>query len=222
MVSSEVMALKSHQMIVLASSSPRRRDLLKLAEIPFRAMPASLDERPEPGEGPEDFTRRAAAMKAHAISDRVAAGTWILAADTTVVVDGAILGKPSDRSDARRMLDMLSGRSHRVLTAVVLARAGSGRVSDALVETVVHFHQLRPEWIEGYLRTGEPTDKAGAYGIQGKGALLVRSIEGSYTNVVGLPLSETVQMLELAGIWQPFATLGEEACGEQAAAGGGK
>jgi septum formation protein len=117
-----------------------------------------------------------------------------------------LLGKPNDTQDAARMLGLLSNRNHQVLTAVVLQKAGSGTHSEHLEETTVRFRQLNTALIDGYVQTGEPLDKAGAYGIQGRGALLVRSISGSYTNVVGLPLVETLEMIENTGLWRPFST----------------
>ena len=190
--------------VVLASASPRRRELLTLAGVPHRVIQSGVDERLLPGEGPEDFTQRAAAEKAEAVAQRSAAGTWVLAADTAVVVDEEILGKPLDADDARRMLARLSGRRHRVLTAVNLCRAGEGQTGALLEQTWVLFRPLSTALIEGYLATGEPMDKAGAYGIQGRGAVFVRAIEGSYTNVVGLPLCETVELLERAGVFAPY------------------
>lgn len=192
--------------LVLGSASPRRRELLSSAGVPFVTVPSSVDERILDSEEPETFTRRAARMKAEAVMRTQDPGIWVLAADTTVVVDDQILGKPADRPDAARMLGLLSGRSHRVLTAVVLAQSGKGAESSTMVETTVLFRDLYPELIQGYLDTGEPLDKAGAYGIQGIGAMLVRSISGSYTNVVGLPLVETIELLEEAGVWRPFVS----------------
>ncbi len=190
--------------LVLASASPRRRELLRLAGVPHRVVAGQVDERPRPGEAPEQFTSRAAAQKAEQVAARCPAGTWVLAADTSVVVGDQLLGKPRDRTDGRRMLRLLSGRTHRVLTAVSLTRASTSTSDSLLQETRVTFRPLDRSLIDGYLDTGEPMDKAGAYGIQGMGAMLVRSISGSYTSVVGLPLCETVDMLERAGVWRPF------------------
>lgn len=191
------------QLIVLASGSPRRRELLASAGVRFSVQPSQVEEQTAPGENAEEFTRRAARMKAEAVAAGQPSGTWILAADTTVVLDGAILGKPKNHRDAERMLRLLSGRRHRVLTAVVLIRAGDNDPLELLCETSVWFRPLDAATIQSYLSTGEPMDKAGAYGIQGRGAMLVSSIEGSYTNVVGLPLAETVLLLKEAGVWQP-------------------
>ncbi len=190
--------------LILASASPRRRELLCLAGIPHRVVPGQVAERPRQGEVPEQFTRRAAAEKAEQVAARCPAGSWVLAADTSVVVGDQLLGKPRDRADGRRMLRLLSDSTHRVLTAVTLTRASPTKGESLLEETRVTFRPLDQYLIDGYLDTGEPMDKAGAYGIQGMGAMLVRSISGSYTNVVGLPLCETVGMLERAGLWRPF------------------
>lgn len=189
--------------LVLASESPRRRDLLTYAGVPFSVQPSGVEEKIISGENAEDYTRRAAWMKARAVAGGLPPGTWILAADTSVVLDGTVLGKPKNETDAEKMLRLLSGRSHRVLTAVVLTRAGSDDPLELLCETSVWFRALDAATIQRYLSTGEPMDKAGAYGIQGRGAMLVSSIEGSYTNVVGLPLAETIQMLEEARVWRP-------------------
>lgn len=190
--------------LILASASSRRHDLLRLAGVRHRVLPSQIEEQPGPGESPEDFTRRIAHQKAHQVAGQCAPGTWVLAADTSVVIDEQLLGKPRDADDGRRMLRLLSGRTHRVLTAVCLARAPGATATDLLEETAVTFRTLPADWIEGYLATGEPMDKAGAYGIQGRGAMLVRSIHGSYTNVVGLPLVETLDLLERAGVYVPF------------------
>jgi septum formation protein len=190
--------------IVLASASPRRKELLSLAGVPFIVQESGVVEQQAPGEAPQDFTRRAAREKAEAVARTLAPGAWAIGADTTVVVDGQVLGKPADRADAARMLRLLSGRSHEVLTGVALVKAGSPETHSLLAKTVVTFRTLDERMIEGYLRTGEPLDKAGAYGIQGRAAQLIQGIEGSYTNVVGLPLCETIQLLERAGLFRPF------------------
>lgn len=190
--------------LFLASASPRRRHLLEQAGVRLRVHPADVLEAPRPGERPADFTRRAARDKAEAVAGQVDPGAWVLAADTTVVIDQQILGKPADPADAERMLRLLSGRDHRVLTAVVLQRAAAGDRMEHLAETTVSFRPLTDALIRGYIGTKEPLDKAGSYGIQGLGAMLVRAIQGSYTNVVGLPLCETVELLERAGLYRPF------------------
>jgi septum formation protein len=200
--------------LILASASPRRRDLLTCAGVPFSVQPSNVVEKTLPGENAEEFTRRIARMKAQTAAGRLPPGTWVLAADTSVVLDGAVLGKPKDERDAERMLRLLSGRRHKVLTAVVLTQAGGDDPLELLCETSVWFRPLDAATIDSYLSTGEPMDKAGAYGIQGRGAVLVSTIEGSYTNVVGLPLAETIQMLQEARVWQPSLP------GKQAVTGG--
>jgi len=172
--------------IVLASASPRRAEILSNAGIPFvREIPAGIDETPVPGEAPRDYVMRLAREKAGAIS--VAAGRIVLGADTTVVVDGEILGKHSDAADAARMLRRLSGRAHDVITGVCL-RDHRTQVVDAAT-TRVWFAPLSDAEIEAYVSTGDPMDKAGAYGIQGLASKFVTRIEGCYFNVMGLPVS---------------------------------
>jgi septum formation protein len=208
--------------LVLASGSPRRRDLLALAGVPFSVQPSGVREKAGGGENAEDFTRRTARMKARAVAGRLPPGSWILAADTTVVLDGTVLGKPRDEADAARMLRRLSGRGHKVLTAVVLTQAGGDDLFELLCETSVWFRPLDAAAIQRYVATGEPMDKAGAYGIQGKGARLVGSIEGSYTNVVGLPLAETIQMLKEAQVWPVLLEAGQTGTGGRAVTGGAR
>jgi septum formation protein len=191
--------------LVLASSSPRRRELLALAGVPFQQVAISTDERPAAHENPEEFCLRAARQKAGEAALMCESDHWVLGADTIVVVDREILGKPADERDAAFMLRLLSGREHFVMTAVVLRHAGTALERTLTARTTVTFRALSEEWIGGYIRTGEPLDKAGAYGIQGRGAMLVSRIDGSYTNVVGLPLCETIALLEQAGIFRPFA-----------------
>lgn len=185
----------------LASASPRRAALLQQIGVPFqRLTPPAIDERTRAGESPRDYVARMAAEKAQAGQGRVADpdSVVVLGADTTVVFDGRPLGKPDDAAEARAMLRRLSGLEHRVLSAVSLRVGAEYRLW--VVETSVHFADLTDELIERYVTTGEPMDKAGAYGIQGFGAVLVAAINGSYSNVVGLPLAETRQLLEWAGI----------------------
>lgn len=168
--------------VVLASASPRRADLLRAAGIPFEVVAADIDERAHPGEDAEVYARRMAEAKARAVRARVP-GRPVLAADTVVVVDGEILGKPADRPDATRMLLLLAGRTHEVLTAV---NFGANTV---VARTVVEFEPLTAAEIEWYVASGEPMDKAGGYGIQGLASRFIARIDGSYTNVVGLPVA---------------------------------
>ena len=169
-------------MLVLASASPRRREILQAAGIPFEVRPASVDEAVLDGETPEEHVLRLARTKAEAIE-----GDVVLGADTVVVVDGRILGKPADAADAARMLRMLSGRDHTVITGVCL-RAGIRSRRD-VASTLVRFAPLTDAEIYDYVASGEPFDKAGAYAIQGLASKFVECIEGCYFNVVGLPVS---------------------------------
>ena len=183
-------------MIVLASGSPRRRQLLEMLGIPHVVDPPHVDERAEPGELPETQAARLAREKALAVATR-SPGATVLAADTVVVLGDRALGKPISAADAVRMLRELSGREHRVVTAVALAR--DGNVYERCDVTRVQFRRLADETIEAYVATGEPLDKAGAYGVQGYGAVLIERIEGDFFCVMGLPLRLVTDLLEEAG-----------------------
>ncbi|MBI1175581.1 MAG: septum formation inhibitor Maf [Sideroxydans sp.] len=195
--------------IYLASQSPRRRELLKQIGINFEMLllrsdprrKVDIDEEPLPGEQPDVYVQRLSTKKAeagwHALAFRNLPPFPVLAADTTVTLDGKILGKPRDREDATAMLHLLSGRRHQVLSAVSVAC--DERVETRLSATTVNFAKLSAERIHRYVLTNEPHDKAGAYGIQGHAAGFVQSIDGSYSGVVGLPLCETIELLELFG-----------------------
>ncbi len=179
--------------VVLASASPRRAELLRAAGIDFDVVPANIDETPLPGETPREYVARIAEEKAraiHALDD----SRVVLAADTVVVVDAQMLGKPIDENDARRMLRMLSGRTHDVLTAVSVFHPG-GIVDTRVDATGVEFAALSNDDVEWYVTTGEPMDKAGAYAVQGLASRFVTRIDGSYSNVVGLPMALVWQML---------------------------
>lgn len=182
--------------LVLASQSPRRAELLTQLGVRFSVRPAHIDESPMPGEAPDAYVQRMAREKARG----VAAGESrpVLGADTTVVLDGESLGKPADRDAGREMLQRLSGREHEVLSAVCLF--GGDENATVCVATRVAFCDLSTELIEAYLSTDEPWDKAGGYAIQGLAGALVRSIAGSYSNVVGLPLAETRELLQRFGV----------------------
>lgn len=186
--------------LILASGSPRRRAFLESLGLHFEVAPAELDETPLPAEEPRAYVRRLAAQKAEAVGIRFPQAA-VLAADTTVVLEDEVLGKPQDASEARRMLQRLSGRSHRVLTGVALGGAARGSV---VVETEVRFRVLEEAQLRWYVASGEPMDKAGAYAIQGLGGAFVERITGSYSNVVGLPLVETLALLEQAGLRLPW------------------
>ena len=185
--------------VVLASGSPRRSELLALLDIPFEVQPADVDESRRPGEEPLAYVERLARDKARAVARE---GTVAVGADTIVVHRGTVMGKPEHPAEARAMLERLSGDVHQVMTAVAVAIVEKGRVVlDSTVETaLVRFLPLTDREIDDYIATGEPLDKAGAYAIQGRGAVLVESIEGHPTTVVGLPLPATRRLLARAGV----------------------
>ena len=181
------LGLEGMRPLILASSSPRRAEILKAVGWPFEAQAAHIDETRLDAESPEDFVLRLARGKA----ERVASGRLfglVLGADTTVVVDGHILEKPRDEEDARRMLRLMSERWHEVLTGVALVSAESGRAATGLERTRVRFAPMSDEEIAWHVETGDVLDKAGAYAIQGRAALFIEAIEGDYWNVVGLPV----------------------------------
>ena len=182
----------SGSLLILASASPRRADLLREAGILFRVAPAHIDEAVRVGEPPEAYVERLAREKAEAVH-AASPAAFVLGADTTVVVDETILGKPADGVEAARMLELLAGRSHRVLTGVALL-GPSDFARTAVVSTEVRFNRLSGADIAGYVSTGEPLDKAGAYAIQGGASRFVERIDGSFSNVVGLPM-------EVVGTW---------------------
>ena len=196
--------------IYLASRSPRRRELLKQAGIAFEIMlfredmrrGVDVDESPQPDEDPQAYVLRIARSKAEAANLRLQQRRLpdypVLAADTTVVLDRRILGKPADHAEAQAMLSELSGRSHEVLTAIAVCR--HERLETRLSVSTVEFAELSMARIRHYVATGEPLDKAGAYGIQGRAGAFVRRLSGSYTGVMGLPLYETVELLESFGM----------------------
>lgn len=186
--------------LLLASASPRRRELLGGLGLSFEVVAPAVEEAVRPAEEPRRYVERLAGEKARAVASRHP-GCLALAADTTVVLEGEILGKPADELDAARMLRSLSGRWHMVLTGVALAGPAEG---SCVVETRVCFRALTEEQIAWYIRTGEPMDKAGSYAIQGRGGAFVEAIEGSASNVVGLPLAETIALLEGAGVPMPW------------------
>ena len=190
--------------IILASQSPRRRELLSLVGIAHEVQPAHIDETPWEGELPTMHSERLAREKATLVSSREP-GALVIGADTVVVVGERILGKPGDDADARAMLRLLSGRTHTVYTAVAIARDGT---TDSEVEGVqVTFRSLSDDDIAAYVATGEPADKAGAYGIQGFGATLVDGIQGDFFAVMGLPLRRLVALCERNGFRYRFGPL---------------
>jgi len=185
--------------IILASNSPRRKELLRQIGLDFRVDPADVDESVLPGESPEGYAVRVALDKARVAAARAGKGI-VIAADTIVVLDDEILGKPADPGDAERMLKLLSGNVHRVITGLAVMDAATGKAVTRASITDVWFRSLALHEIISYIATGEPLDKAGAYGIQERGALLVDKIDGCYFNVVGLPLSLLGELLLSFGV----------------------
>ena len=179
--------------LILASGSPRRAEILNAVGWPFEVVASGVDETQKPGESPATYVQRLAVEKAQAVASTRKTGL-ILAADTTVVVDDHLLGQPEDDSDARRMLKLLSGKWHEVLTGVALLRIG-GELNVGIETTRVRFAELSQREIDWYVATGEPKGKAGAYGIQGKAALFIEAIEGDYFNIVGLPIRLVYEMI---------------------------
>lgn len=186
--------------IILASSSPRRRELLSTLGLEFDVMHPSADETVSGDEIPVDFVLRVSAEKATSVSGSLGEGAVVIGADTIVVVDGEMLGKPEDPEEASSMLRKLSGKEHHVYTAFSIVRPKNEILHSEIVDTRVRVKPLAASEIEGYIKTGEPMDKAGAYGIQGIGSFMVRGIEGSYSNVVGLPVEELLAALKKLGI----------------------
>ncbi len=189
-------------MILLASRSPRRAELLRQIGVEFDILPVDIDESPRPGEEAEALVLRLAEEKARAglqQCGRLGDADRILSADTLIHLDGEIIGKPADEADCRRILQRLSGRGHEVLSAVALGDA-SGRISSALSRSLIFFRRLDEDEIRRYCKSEEPRDKAGAYAIQGRAAIFIERIEGSYSGVMGLPLFETAALLREQGI----------------------
>lgn len=194
--------------LILASASPRRRELLERVGLRLEILPADLDESVHPGEAAGDYARRIAAAKCDAVADGPAAGRTVpvLAADTTVVVGGEILGKPVDDADGRAMLARLAGRRHEVVTAYTI-RFGAQRLARA-VTTTVAVRALQPAEIEAYVASGEGRDKAGGYAVQGIAAAFVTELRGSLTNVIGLPLAEVLADLQALGALRGYPRAG--------------
>jgi len=192
----------SDRTLVLGSSSPRRRELLARAGLAFEVAPADIDERARPGESPETLAERLACEKALAVAQRLGATPprIVLGADTIVVLDRDVLGKPVDTRDAERLLGRLVGRAHRVLTGVAVVASDRLRPASRVVESRVVMRSATSDEISRYVAGGEPLDKAGAYAAQGAGRRFIERIEGSESNVIGLPLEETLALLRDAGL----------------------
>jgi septum formation protein len=184
---------------ILASSSPRRRELLSSIGLSFEVRPSHVPEVHAQGEAPEEYVARLSRDKAHALA-ALHPESWVIAADTTVVLEDALLEKPVDAADAERMLGLIAGRTHTVYTGVTLENISNEWRETRVAESEVRMLPLTPEDIRWYVTTGEPLDKAGAYAVQGIGAMFIESIHGSYSNVVGLPLATLFQMLRRAGL----------------------
>jgi len=189
--------------IILASASPRRRDLLDLIGIPHEVRPADADESMRGGETPGDYAERLARTKAETVASAGGGEDVVIGADTVVVIDGRVLGKPVNEQQAAAMLESLGGRTHTVMTAVAVV--ADSMTSSGVEEVTVTFRALTEDEITLYIATGEPMDKAGAYGIQGFGATIVERIEGDYFAVMGLPLVRLVRLLAERGIRYDFA-----------------
>lgn len=191
--------------IILASTSPRRKELLQSVGIKFEVVAPLSDESLLLSENPKDYALRLASEKAISVSQNLEGDFLVIGADTVVVVDDEILGKPSNVEGARAILSKISGREHHVLTAFSISKPKNTIMHSEVVDTKVRVKTLEPDEIEGYIKTGEPMDKAGAYGIQGIGSFLIKGIEGSYTNVVGLPLVEVLEALKKLGALRLFS-----------------
>lgn len=189
------------QNLILASSSPRRKELLENLHLTFEVSCSDVDESFNPEQTPGEIVMELSNRKAQAVGKKHP-GSYVLGADTVVVLDGMILGKPQDRAEAFAMLKALSGRTHAVYTGVSIIAHGSE--NNFYVKTDVVFWELTDDEINAYIHTGEPFDKAGAYGIQGQGSILVKEISGDYFSVVGLPVSKTVRELRNAGFEIPI------------------
>lgn len=188
------MTITTKHKLILASQSPRRKELLEAHGIQFKIHPSSFDESKLPLDQADAYATKLAILKAQEVAPQYP-DAWILGADTIVVVDSTILGKPLSMIDAKQMLTNLNNREHKVITGVGLVNQSKDQIISLAVTTFVQFNHLSDAQINWYIQTKEPFDKAGGYGIQGKGAFLVKQINGSYTNVVGLPVSEVIDLL---------------------------
>lgn len=185
-------------MIILASKSPRRQELLRLLGVEYKTLTEDVDETMDPQQSPLDEVRRVSACKAQAVADRVCADDIVISADTVVVLDGQVMGKPKSEKEAVQMLSALSGRTHRVMTGLTVRQAS--RETSVTVTTEITFRALSEREIRAYVASGEPMDKAGAYGIQGGASVFVSHIAGDYFNVMGLPVCTLTQLLRSYGV----------------------
>ena len=189
------MTINLSKSFILASASPRRQDLIRSVGLKFKIIPAHVNEEYLADESPREHVKRLSLSKAMAIAPKNP-DAWVLGADTIVVIDGLILGKPKNKKQAREMLEMLSGREHKVFTGFTLACVVAKVCKTKIIESAVQFKKISPAEMEWYVSCDEPYDKAGGYAVQGKGAYFIKSIRGSYTNVIGLPLCEVLEELQ--------------------------
>jgi septum formation protein len=192
------MKIRTSGRLILASASPRRIELLRFIGLDFEIMPGEIDETPLPGEEPLEYVKRLSRQKVRDASDRHP-DAWVLGADTIVVINGKMLGKPRTASEAEEMLKKLSGREHFVHTGFAIARKTDDLLIGDVATSSVLFKTIADDEINWYVQTKEPYDKAGGYALQGAGAFFISEIHGSYTNVIGLPLSEAVELLKHTG-----------------------
>lgn len=185
--------------LILASSSPRRQELLSLLGISLKIVPSEVDEILRKGELPAEYVRRMAITKAQQVAEKFP-NSWVLAADTIVVINGEVLGKPKDAREAEAMLKKLNAQEHRVITGYCILQIQAGKKRERVVSSLVKFKRLSDKEICWYINTGEPFDKAGGYAVQGKAAFMIKEIKGSYTNVVGLPLCEVIEDMQELGV----------------------
>jgi septum formation protein len=193
-----IMPLNPNIQFILASASPRRQELLRSVGLKYKTIPAHVNEDYQEGESPREHVRRLARDKAHVIAKKYPQA-WVLGADTIVVIDDMILGKPKNKPQAQKMLERLSGREHKVFTGFTLTHVASKVSKTRVIQSAVQFKKITPEEMEWYVACDEPYDKAGGYAVQGKGAYFIKSIRGSYTNVIGLPLCEVLEELKSLG-----------------------
>jgi septum formation protein len=180
---------------ILASASPRRQELLRSVGLKFKTVPAHVNENYLAGESPRQHVKRLSRDKAMVIAGKYPE-SWVLGADTIVVIDGLILGKPKNKTQAREMLQNLSGREHKVFTGFTIAHVAAAIYQTKVIQSAVRFKTISPKEMDWYVSCDEPYDKAGGYAVQGRGAYFIKSIRGSYTNVIGLPLCEVLEELK--------------------------
>ena len=193
------MRIMQKDQLILASGSPRREELLSCAGISFQTIPSEVNEGMVGNESPEEHVLRLSEAKAASVAG-LYPGAWVLGADTVVIIDGEVLGKPTRREEARLMMQKLSGRTHRVITGFTLLKAATKAGIRKAVESAVTFREMTTAEMEWYIETEEPYDKAGGYAVQGRASLFIREISGSYTNVIGLPICEVFEALREAGV----------------------